>query len=155
MASLIYCPDCGGVISEKVPAGMKRCGCGEAPGSRHQRVAPPSKVCCRCAIDLTSRRRYHDSRGYWCEACHIADREATTEKGTPCGSCGRRLDPVKLVSWEGLRICGRCFKERQEARRRPKPIPASRFRSHERRRVLITLLVVFSALLIVTVLRYM
>jgi len=141
MSSVIYCPDCGGVISEDVPEGMQRCRCAEASAQRPGLPEPAEKVkiCCRCKCDLTGRRRYHDSRGYWCEACTIADRRETETKGTPCASCGRKLDPKKLVAYEGLRICGRCYHDREVQRRKPKAIPASRFRSYELKRVLIGL----------------
>lgn len=154
MASLIYCPDCGGIISQEVPQGMRRCCCAEAAAPRQglPEPAPKVKVCCRCNADLTGRRRYHDSRGYWCEACNIADREETVTRGTPCASCGRKLDPAKLVAYEGLRICSRCLRERREQRRKAKPISAGRFRAYERKRVLV-LLAIAAALLLITLLR--
>lgn len=152
MAGVIVCPDCGGVISGEAPEGVKACRCAQESLAGAGTVPPPAreKTCCRCGKDINGKTRYHDSRGYWCKECHRLDKLATAPQGEPCAACTRRVPPAKLYADQGQRICGRCLREREEARRKPKAITFSRpHQEYEKKQVLIRLAIALALVLLV------
>ena len=152
MGETILCPDCGGVIAGEMQDGMKACRCGpeDLPRPGIPSAESPEKRCCHCGKDITHSTRYHDSRGYWCPPCRRLDDLETAPQGEPCDACGRTVPVAKLHADQGQRICGRCWREREEDRRKPKAIMFSRARlEYERKRVLIRLAIALALLLLV------
>lgn len=152
MAGMIFCPDCGGVIAGELQDGVKVCRCGQesAPGPGVPVVPPHEKTCCRCGKDISGKTRYHDSRGYWCKECHRLEKLETTEDGEPCDACARRVPARKLFADQGQRICGRCLRERQEERHKPKAITFSRpHQEYQKKQVLILLAIGLALVLLV------
>ncbi len=115
-------------------------------------VAKP-KVCCKCGKNLEGKKRFKDSLGYWCEACHYTEKRQEKGNHVPCDSCGRYVDPQKLQSYEGIKICTRCLKERKrEARRVRRPVVfGSEHEQFEKKR-LIRLLIMAGVLLVIILL---
>jgi hypothetical protein len=70
------------------------------------------KTCCHCGKDVTGHTRFRDSRGYWCKACHQADKAALGEE--KCRSCGRTFSAERLIDIDGKKYCATCDKERQK-----------------------------------------
>ena len=157
MESLVFCPDCGGVIGGRSPEGVKLCTCDQRQAGPRPGMPDPAdtpKVCCKCGKDLHGKKRFKDSLGYWCEACHYTDKRAVMEKHVPCDSCGRYVDPARLIKYEDLQICSRCMKERRSAgkkRRRVAVVFGAEHRAHEKR-TLLTLAFVALLLLVIIVL---
>lgn len=152
MDGTILCPDCGGVIAGEMQDGVKACSCERAgsASSGMPSVQPREKVCCRCGKDIGHHTRYHDSRGYWCKQCHRLDKKQTAPQGQPCAACGRKVPAAKLFADQGQRICGRCLREREEYRRKPKAIPLTRAqREHQLKQALILLAIALALLLLV------
>lgn len=121
METTVLCPDCGGVIGGNGQDGRKPCTCelsrqGSLPGMPN----PPSKVrvCCKCGKDLQGKKRFKDSLGYWCEACHYTEKREEKSKHVPCDACGRYVEPRHLTQYENIKICTRCLKERKRQQRR-------------------------------------
>ncbi len=153
MDSMVFCPDCGGVIGGRSPEGVKLCTCdtrpdGERPGMPNPVEKP--KVCCHCGKDLTGKKRFKDSLGYWCEACHYSDKKAALANHTPCDGCGRYVQQEKLVEYEGLKMCSRCISERKSMskRRRWRVTFGSEHKAEEKRTLTLLVLVALVLLLI-------
>ncbi len=155
MDSLVFCPDCGGVIGGRSPEGVKLCTCelspaGPPPGMPNPAEKP--KVCCHCGKDLTGRKRFKDSLGYWCEACHYSEKKEDMANHKPCDACGRYVETRKLVAYEGIKICTRCMAERKAhgRRRRWRVTFGSEHQAHEKR-TLVMLVVAAVVLLLIMV----
>lgn len=156
MEALVFCPDCGGVIGGRSPEGVKLCTCEVQPDRPLPGMPNPverPKVCCRCGKDLKGKKRFKDSLGYWCEACHYSEKKETMANHVPCDGCGRYVDKDKLAEYEGIHLCSRCIKERQSAgkKRRRKVTFGSEHKEHERK-TLMTLVLVAAGLLLIIVL---
>ena len=156
MDSLVFCPDCGGVIGGRSPEGVKLCTCevnptvGPRPGMPNPVEKP--KVCCHCGKDLLGKKRFKDSLGYWCEACHYSEKREEMRDHTPCDECGRYVEGRKLTEFEGLKICSRCLAERKSRRgkRRWRVTFGSEHEAHEKRTLMF--LAVAAALLLLIIL---
>lgn len=110
------------------------------------------RVCCKCGKDLAGKKRYRDSVGYWCEACHYAGNLEKKTNHVPCDQCGRYVEPDKLTPYENIRICSRCLRERQsQSRKIRRPVVlGSEHRAQERRRLVnLVLLAGLLALIII------
>lgn len=96
------------------------------------------RVCCQCGKDLARKKRFKDSLGYWCEACHYSDKKAKRGDHVPCNVCGRLIAPDKQELFDGVEMCSRCYRQRKdEARkaRRPAMIDHA-YRGQEKRKVI-------------------
>ncbi len=126
MDTVVVCPECGGVIGGTGQDGLKPCTCLEQPNAPIPGMpAPPEKhkVCCKCGKNLEGKKRYKDSLGYWCEACHYSEKREKRDKHVPCDSCGRYVAKDKLTEYENIRICTRCLKDRRrQARKVRRPV---------------------------------
>jgi hypothetical protein len=125
----------------------------DAPGT--PTLARQPKVCCQCGKDLTGQRRYKDSAGYWCTACHKLDRDRNKIQGEPCDDCGRIFPPEKLQPFDNHKLCIRCIRERREVQSKKRRIKVSdkHYKEEEKRR-LVLLLLVFGFLLTLAILAY-
>jgi hypothetical protein len=156
METTVFCPDCGGVIGGRSPDGVKLCTCDTKPAGPLPGMPNPAdkpKVCCRCGKDLHGKKRFKDSLGYWCEACHYSEKRQEMQDHVPCDACGRYVEKHKLAEYEGTHICSRCVKERQRAgKKKRRPVAwGSEHKEHERR-TLLTLAAVAAVLLIIIIL---
>ncbi|MGD1278417.1 MAG: hypothetical protein ABR964_14485 [Tepidisphaeraceae bacterium] len=164
---VLICPECGGIIgaTEATDHG-KPCTCfkdGEFKSSTEEdtsvfgQVVPVAKVCCQCGKDVAGKKRYRDSRGYWCAACHKADKAANNPIGVRCPDCGRIVSEGAIVEYNGEHICGRCRKDRKEIekqKRRFGKVDDSAYRPHENKRLYI-LLSIFALLLVMVILTHL
>ena len=126
MSDLIRCPDCGGIVGAKEATDEgPPCTCFGQPGYKSEdensgtQVMPAqsaAKVCCMCGKDLAGKKRFKDSRGYWCPECSEDDAKSKEEKGTPCEQCGRKVPPNSMTSVDGKMLCVRCVREQRELR---------------------------------------
>ena len=153
MDSLVFCPDCGGVIGGRSPDGVKLCTCetrpvGSLPGMPNPVEKP--KVCCHCGKNLVGKKRFKDSLGYWCEACHYSDKKEALANHTPCDGCGRYVNRDKLAEYEGLKMCSRCITERKSRgrRRRWRVTFGSEHQAHEKRTLMLLMVAAVVLLLI-------
>ena len=99
METTVFCPDCGGVIGGDGQDGRKPCKCFEEPGGPRPGMPDPvvkPKVCCKCGKDLEGKKRFKDSLGYWCEACHFSEKRKEKVDHEPCDLCGRYTEKRKL-----------------------------------------------------------
>ena len=154
METTVFCPDCGGVIGGDGSDGRKPCHCftpqsGAQPGMPDPAVKP--KVCCKCGKDLTGQKRFKDSLGYWCEACHFSEKREEDVKHVPCDSCGRYVEPRKLTEYENIMICTRCLKDRQMLNRRGRRavVMNNGYREYEKQKLKLLVIVAGVLLLIV------
>jgi hypothetical protein len=155
MDTTVICPDCGGVIGGKLQPGQKPCTCdpsnesGSRPGMPDP-VAKP-KVCCKCGKDIASKKRFRDSLGYWCEACHYEEKRSAHAGHVPCDGCGRYVEERKLVTFEKTRICTRCLAEkRREAKAANRILIHTEARDkHEKQKLLILGVVALVLLMII------
>jgi hypothetical protein len=174
MSNDLICPECGGVIGGDSSDRGHACTCfanqatarvevevkpPEEPGSSGDtfvdKPAAPAKACCQCGKDVTGKKRFHDSRGYWCEECHKADKAAHAPKGVKCAGCGRVVAEAGLFDYDGERICGSCRSERQREareRRRLSPVKTSAHHEMDKRRLL-WLLAIVAVLVLIIILR--
>ena len=158
---LVTCPECGGVIGGDGSDGRSVCHCGEdqpATGPRPGMPQPKeiAKVCCKCGKDLANKKRFKDSLGYWCEACHFSDKKSQVGNQVPCDSCGRYLEPNKLIDYENIRICSRCLRDRQHAAKKAKRpvVMAQAYNSYEKMRLLPLLLIIAILIAIIILAKY-
>ena len=155
MSTTVVCPDCGGIIGGKIGDGQKPCICdmppdsGPIPGMPEPVTKP--KTCCRCGKDVAGKKRFKDSLGYWCEACHFAEKREEHTDHVPCDSCGRYVEPRKLVDYEGIKICSRCIRERKDlGKKLRRPVVFGQaHREQDKRTILIMTGVVVLLLLII------
>lgn len=153
MDTLVFCPDCGGVIGGRSPEGVKLCTCDTRPAGPLPGMPDPvekPKVCCRCKKDLHGKKRFKDSLGYWCEACHFSEKKQEMKDHVPCDACGRYIEKHKLNPYEGIHICTRCLKERQNVgkKRRRRVYFGAEHTEHEKK-TLMTLAIVAAVLLLI------
>lgn len=162
MPEKIICPECGGVIGELTQPTDTPCTCHKKPvepqqAEYHQAAtasaeaeAEAAKVCRVCGKDVTNAKRYRDSLGYWCEACHRADAEKRTAGMQRCSNCSRLFPRHKLIESDNERLCATCNRERLAKQRQTlRKLAAGRFHQlHERKQVLV-LLGIFSVLLLI------
>jgi hypothetical protein len=117
--------------------------------------APKVRVCCKCGKDLNKKKRYKDSLGYWCEACHHAEQRESRGNQVPCNSCGRYMDPAKLVDYENIKMCSRCITERKQASKKVRrPVTFGSEHRHHERKTLFTLLAIAAILLAIIILNH-
>ena len=157
METTVFCPDCGGVIGGDAK-GRKPCICLVTPeGARPGMPDPVSKpkVCCKCQKDLEGKKRFKDSLGYWCEACHFSEKREEQAKHVPCDGCGRFVEPDKLEEYEGVHICGRCIRERKsEGRKKRRAIRFGTEHREYEKKTLMTVAIVATLLLLIIVLAW-
>jgi hypothetical protein len=162
MSDELICPDCGGVIGAMPLDEGRACIClqkevaiaqaeskrnessGRDPSNETSVVDKPApeKICCQCGTDLTGKKRLKDSRGYWCVACHKADAEVNKLKGERCAQCSRIVAESALEDRDGIRICGRCRRENDDAakqKRKFSPVHTSAHSEEEKRNLYILL----------------
>ena len=157
METTVFCPDCGGVIAGD-RKGRKLCTCALTPEGPRPGMPDPvvhAKVCCKCGKDVDGKKRFKDSLGYWCEACHFSEKREEQAKHVPCDACGRFVEPDKLEDYDGVHICSRCVKERkQEGRKKRRAVSfGSEHRAYEKKTV-VTLAVVAAVLLLIILLSW-
>lgn len=155
MDSLVFCPDCGGVIGGRSPDGVKLCTCEVKPAGPLRGMPNPaekSKVCCHCGKSLSGKKRFKDSLGYWCEACHYTQKKDEMRDHTPCDGCGRYVEEHKLADYEGLKMCSRCITERKSRGRNRWRVTFGSEHDAQEKRTLVILVVVAAVLLLVIVL---
>jgi len=125
MSTVIYCPDCGGVVGarETTDAGPP-CTCfvedKPGPGDTDIADAPVEaavKTCVQCGKDLTGHKRLKDSHGYWCKDCHRADVAEKAPKGVPCPVCKRVVKEESFISVDGHKMCSRCARAKRELKK--------------------------------------
>lgn len=155
----VYCPDCGGVIGGADHDGHKPCVCDPDPIPAAQNgmpePAPKVRVCCQCGKDVNKKKRYKDSLGYWCEACHYAEKRESKGNDVPCNSCGRYVNPAKLVQYENIKMCSRCVIDRKEASKKVRrPVSFGSEHRHHERKTLYTLLAIMFLLAAIIVLSH-
>lgn len=156
MQTTVFCPDCGGVLAGDRQPEQKPCTCEIGPETPKPGMPDPvkrAKVCCQCGKDLEGKKRFKDSLGYWCEACHYTEKKQETAGHVPCDSCGRYIAPAKLNEYENLKICTRCLRERKDALKKVRrPVAfGSEHREYERKRLMV-LLAVAAVLLVIIIL---
>jgi len=156
METTVLCPDCGGVIGGDGSDGRMVCRCYQPPAPRPiagmpDPTPPKSKVCSHCGKELEAKKRFRDSMGYWCEACHFSEKRDKSDNHVPCDSCGRYVIKHKLLDYENIRICTRCLKEKQRiARKLRRPVVfGTEHRAHEKKTLLALLGVALLLLLII------
>lgn len=153
MDTLVFCPDCGGVIGGRSPDGVKLCTCevrpsGPPPGMPNS--ADKSKVCCHCGKSLAGKKRFKDSLGYWCEACHYTEKKEEMRDHVPCDGCGRYVEQHKLAAYEGLKMCSRCITERKARNRKSRwRVTFGSEHDAQEKRTLVVLLVAAAVLLLI------
>lgn len=116
----------------------------------------PAKICCNCGADLAGRKRYRDSRGYWCSDCQKADDRKNQPQGVKCPGCDRIVPEAALADYEGIPICARCRHERSEAKkeeRRRSPVSSETFERYEHKKFFI-LAGVAAVLLLIILLKH-
>jgi DNA-directed RNA polymerase subunit RPC12/RpoP len=112
------------------------------------------KVCCMCGKDLAGKKRFKDSRGYWCPECSEEDARSKEDKGTPCEHCGRKVPEQSMTSVDGKMLCVRCVREQRELRapgnKKFRAVNDRAFKEHEKKKMLIMggILVVLLVLMI-------
>jgi len=164
---VLICPECGGIIGATETTDHGRpCTCfkdgeykstNEGDTSVFGQVLPAPKVCCRCGKDVSGKKRYHDSLGYWCADCHKADKVANKPKGVRCPDCGRIVSEGAIVEYEGNRICGRCRADRKEIekqKRRFGKVDDTAYHDSGNKRLYI-LLAIFALLLVMVILTHL
>lgn len=158
METTVFCPDCGGVIGGSQD-GRKPCTCSDPPsGPLPGMPNPPEKhkVCCKCGKELEGKKRFKDSLGYWCEACHFTERRQEKVKHVPCDACGRYVEPYRLTEYENIKICGRCLKERKrQSRKTLRPIVFGSAHREQEKRSMVTLALLALVLLLIILLASM
>jgi hypothetical protein len=128
MSEIVRCPDCGGIVgaTEATDEGPP-CTCFGQPEHRGEDdshgtdvvpspAAGPQKFCRVCGKDLSGKKRFKDSLGYWCPECAAEDKKRSEEKGTPCAQCGRKVPEQSMTSVDGKLMCSRCVREQRELR---------------------------------------
>ena len=169
MSTELICPECGGVIGGDPADTGRACTCwankspnGELPGQDssgdtviERQEVPKPKVCCQCGTDLTGKKRFRDSRGYWCYACHIQDKEANKPKGERCADCGRVVAEAALSEFEGRRICGACRAERKDLARERRRLSPVKTGAHDKlaKQRLYWLLAILALLVVIIILQ--
>jgi DNA-directed RNA polymerase subunit RPC12/RpoP len=164
MSELIRCPDCGGIVGAKEATDQgPPCTCFGQPGYKSEdvnsgtQVMPAQtaqKVCCMCGKDLAGKKRFKDSRGYWCPECSEEDARSKEDKGTPCEHCGRKVPEQSMTSVDGKMLCVRCVREQRELRapgnKKFRAVNDRAFKEHEKKKMLIMggILVVLLVLMI-------
>jgi hypothetical protein len=141
-SEVVICPECEGVIGSEPGPGQWACRCfananlapkpaqhanneSTHPGAVHtEAAAPVEKICRVCKKNLSGHRRLKDDRGYICLACDEAEKNQPADGLEPCAECGRRLRPVGLVEFNGMRICKKCLHDHKELNKF-KPMPAN------------------------------
>jgi DNA-directed RNA polymerase subunit RPC12/RpoP len=102
---------------------------------------PAEKVCCKCGVDLTGKKRLKDSLGYWCPECHKEDQKSKEVQGVKCDQCGRIVPEKSLSNSDGKRVCSRCFREDRALRapgsKRFRPIDQKNFQESDKKSVII------------------
>lgn len=118
MATLLICPDCGGVrgATETTEAGPP-CTCSHpSPSGTVYGAAPGAKICCICGADVTGKRRYKDKQGrYYCPDCNLIDTERQPPAPPPpsvCVDCQKTFPREQLAEENGQLICETCRNER-------------------------------------------
>lgn len=154
METTVFCPDCGGVLAGERQEGQKPCTCDMRPEAPKPGMPDPGekrRVCCQCGKDLEGKKRFKDSLGYWCEACHYSEKKQAMANHTPCDSCGRYVETHKLVDYENIKLCSRCVKERKRASRKlRRPVSfGAEHHEHEKKRVIILAVVAVVLALII------
>ena len=110
------------------------------------------KVCRTCGTDLNGHRRYRDSLGYLCTACHDEEQKQEHYGRVRCGVCGHLVKEEKLADYEGTLMCPNCHGERTDLRRQEiKRIGFKGARVRDELRQVYILLAVGGALLLVIV----
>lgn len=159
MNTTVICPDCGGVIGAGAQNGQKPCICDSSPAPDAPRPGMPDpvpkpRVCCKCGKDLNHKKRFKDSLGYWCEACHYAEKREALAGHVPCDACGRYVESRKLNDYEGIKLCTRCIKERQrEGRKVRRPVVFGDAHRKQERKTIITLALIAAGLLLIIILK--
>lgn len=167
MATVIHCPECGGIIgaTEITDAG-RPCICfnedkfDNADASSEDSKsdtsmlgeAQPKKVCCQCGKDLRGHRRLKDERGYWCVNCHKEDERVNGPLRVRCAGCSRKVPPNTLEDYDGIKLCLLCRKERLEVakqKRRFSKVGDKYYKSQDLKRLMIMLGVVVLLLVII------
>jgi hypothetical protein len=168
MSLELICPECGGVIGGDSTSPDRACTCfknrsaGSADSGADQQSSSDTfvekaavKVCCQCGKELAGKKRLRDSRGYWCYACHKADKTANAPKGVKCADCSRVVNETALTNYEGMRICGPCRsirKQQAKENRRLSPVKTDAYHQLDKRRLL-WLLGVVALLVLIIILR--
>lgn len=165
MGEKIICPECGGVIGELTQPTDTPCTChkkaAEPQQTDYQQAATIAtaaaaaeaespKACRICGKDVTNAKRYKDSLGYWCEACHRADAEKRTADMARCSNCSRMFPRHKLIESDTERLCATCNRERlaQQQKKLRKLAVGRSYKLHERKQLLV-LLGIFSILVLI------
>ena len=87
---------------------------GLGPGDTDMMNSPavataPEKRCCACGKDVSSQRRFKDSKGYWCEPCNREDaRKQGKVLKVKCPECHKCVAENLIVDWHGRHICSGC-----------------------------------------------
>jgi hypothetical protein len=161
MATLLICPECGGVrgATETTEAG-RPCTCSNpSPSGTVYGAVPGSKICCICGADVTGKRRYKDREGrYFCPDCNMLDaerKEAAPPPPSVCGECQKTFPREELAEENGQLICEPCRTEKiaREKRERAR-IAAAEAEAElmeKRKKVLIAVSIAMAVLLVVMV----
>jgi len=152
MPEIVRCPDCGGIVGASEPTDDgPPCTCFVQPSHREDASqgtdvmpspgASPQKFCRVCGKDLTGKKRFKDTLGYWCPECAEEDKHRQEEKGTPCAKCGRKVPEQSMTSVDGKLICTRCVREERELRapgnKKFRAISDRSYKEHEKRNMII------------------
>jgi hypothetical protein len=163
MSEIVRCPDCGGIVGATETTDEGRpCTCFVPPppetDSHGTDVVPApttsQKFCCVCGTDLSGKKRFKDSRGYWCPECAKEDQAKKEEKGTPCAQCRRKVPEQSMTSVDGKLLCTRCVREQRELRapgnKRYRRIDDTTFKQAEKKQMVMMAI----ALVILLILMY-
>ena len=162
MSEIVRCPECGGIVgaTEATDEGQP-CTCFAPPSSGDTdttEISAPvtaQKFCCVCGTDLSGKKRFKDSRGYWCPECAEQDRQSKEEKGTPCQQCGRKVPEQSMTSVDGKMLCTRCVREQRQLRapgnKKYRKIDDSTFKESEKKNMLIMAVVLVILLILMII----
>ena len=170
MATKLICPDCGGIIGECTDKGEVPCTCiheavapavsdykpagGGSTAGIESPVETGLKICRVCGKNVEGEKRYKDSLGYWCLACHKAEKASQVAGKKRCTECGRMIDQNKLIECDTERLCYTCNRNRNAQRRQilRKAAKGRVYRLQEQKQLLV-LLGIFLVLLLIIGLR--
>ncbi len=160
MTGKLICPECGGIIGECTTDTEVPCHCKQAHIEDFDAPAETvesdregsggAKVCRHCGADVSGKKRYKDSLGYWCVNCHKAEKKQQKAGQKQCTDCHRWFPVEKLIDSDQERLCYTCNRNRN-AQRREILRKASKGRIHRlhEQKQFITLVGIFLILLLI------